>query len=281
MLVAFSPAPYARLDTRYYKHRTVPQEYQCCAKNDATSHRARKHPVSIGVCHGPTCSISGGGVGLLDSITLLFATANEESPEDGPNVQIDACGCLGQCSPGGANIGIARPSSKPLLYAGIRSVSDLSVIMQENQYGQVKPSPDIISGLQAKEDANKAFLNGKYGEAIELYTKALLKLEVVRAGSAGREAADKIRAGILANRSGAWAKSDRHRALEDAHAAIDLQPDLVAGWKRKGDAEESLGNRDVAAQAIEMASKLEASSKQKKALAERAQKLRRPTWRII
>lgn len=89
-----------------------------------------------------------------------------------------------------------------------------------------------------KDAGNKALQDGKFAEAIKFYTEAI--------------ALDGSNHVLYSNRSAAYAKSEMYeQALEDAEKTVELKPDWVKGYSRKGSALAYLGRLDESVKAYQ------------------------------
>ena len=99
----------------------------------------------------------------------------------------------------------------------------------------------------AKAKGNAAFSAGKYDESIKHFTEAI-----------SHDPTDAI---FYSNRSGAFASLNQPQAaLDDANKCIELNPQFVKGYSRKGHALHSLGQYSEAKQAYEAGLQLDASN---------------------
>ena len=112
------------------------------------------------------------------------------------------------------------------------------------------------TAAQIKEAGNGAFKEGRYAEAVRLFTQFL-----------EREPAADDKAKALGNRSAAHAKLDMHaQALSDGRAAVAADPTYVKGYYRLTTALLSLGQPAAAARVAERALALDPANKQMQAL---------------
>jgi tetratricopeptide (TPR) repeat protein len=246
---------------------------RCCAA--APSRRPKR--LSLSICHGPSCGKIHGGAGLLDAAELLAETSVESECD----IRVEKCGCLGECSSRGANVGVHVENELPELHKKIVGVADVVNILRRACVG-LELSPAVISGLEEKEVGNYAFARGNVLKAVTSYTTALRLLE--EENGAGRSySRSRVRSAILANRSGAYGSlKSWDEALQDANSAVDAFPGLASAWKRKAEAEEALGNRDRALKSVETALNLENSKDRRKALEDWKAKLEaRVQWRLF
>jgi hypothetical protein len=231
---------------------------------------------SLAVCHGPSCTQNGGGPALLEALRLLSVTAKAS----GGGPVVETCGCLGRCATQGANVGVIVDGGAPAVRAGLACVADAVKAVRAVGVRERDMNRHAVEGLMRKEEGNARFNEGDAAAAIGSYAAALAALRNIP-GPADRGSS--VCAGILCNRSAALLAERRFGdALADANAAVDLRPDLVAAWRRKGDAEDALGRAADAATSLEMAAKLEPAEKKRAALERRAKKLRAPRgWRVF
>jgi hypothetical protein len=236
----------------------------------------------VAVCHGPSCS-QNGSAALFDAASLLAASCARGYRA----VRIERSDCLGHCG-AGTNVGIVSgtPGAVPAVKVGITYVNDLARILSGDECSVLEINATVLRAIQCKEMGNDAFaVREDMAAAIENYTEALAKLDEIRlypepSSEAANEILERVRAGILANRSGAFAGSGNwERALSDADAAIECCPTLVAGFKRKGDALEALGRQREAADVLEAGASLETVNRKRKELQKRANKLRHLRWK--
>ncbi|WAR18977.1 STIP1-like protein [Mya arenaria] len=103
---------------------------------------------------------------------------------------------------------------------------------------------------ELKKEGNKALAESNYEEALRLYTEALtLDNNAV----------------LYSNRSAAYSKAGNHlKALEDAEKVIELKPDWMKGWSRKGTALCYLNRYEEAKIAFEEGLKIEPDNEQMK-----------------
>lgn len=89
-----------------------------------------------------------------------------------------------------------------------------------------------------KTAGNKAFQQGNFNDAIELFTKAIN--------------ADPSNHVLYSNRSAAYASAKKYDlALEDAEKTVSLKTDWAKGYSRKGAAYQGLGKYTEAIKAFE------------------------------
>ncbi|XP_046417769.1 stress-induced-phosphoprotein 1 [Neodiprion fabricii] len=100
-----------------------------------------------------------------------------------------------------------------------------------------------------KDKGNAALQEGKYDEAVKYYTEAI--------------ALDGSNHVLYSNRSAAYAKAEKYeQALEDAAKTVELKPDWVKGYSRKGSALAYLGRLDESIKAYEEGLKLDPDNQQ-------------------
>ncbi|XP_046739729.1 stress-induced-phosphoprotein 1 [Diprion similis] len=100
-----------------------------------------------------------------------------------------------------------------------------------------------------KDKGNAALQEGKYDEAVNYYTEAI--------------ALDGNNHVLYSNRSAAYAKAEKYeQALEDATKTVELKPDWVKGYSRKGSALAYLGRLDESIKAYEEGLKLDPDNQQ-------------------
>jgi hypothetical protein len=274
-MIAFQPG--ADLQLLSSSHLAA-SRWTCCSQSPPEAKLA-----TLAVCHGPSCTQNGGGQSLLDAASLL-ATSCERGPF---TVRIDKAECLGHCGIG-VNVGFVSgaPGAVPTVKTGLTSVSDLAAILR-GACGALDLDERVLSALESKEVGNEAFGMEDMTTAIARYTYALTRLDNVDMFPTGDcEAARKLLAktcaGILANRSGAYASEDEwEHALNDANTSVCLCSTLVAARRRQGNALEALGRRVEAAEAFDAAAALETVTQRRRILVERAKILRRPTWGLF
>jgi hypothetical protein len=243
---------------------------RCC--EPTPSHRAWH--VSLSICHGPSCRQVYGGAGLLDAAEVLAETG----VDDGRYIHVEKCGCLGECSPRGANVGIRVEGGVPRVHKNVTGVASVIGILS-NCCAGLELNSIVLSGLQEKEAANFEFARGNVPKAVTMYTTALALLQAAQ----GSAASKRVRSAILSNRSAAYGSiGSWDLALQDADTAVDEFPGLASAWKRKAEAHEALGHRDKALAAVQTALKLELSKDRREALEHWKSKLEAPSrWRIF
>ncbi|XP_015522942.2 stress-induced-phosphoprotein 1 [Neodiprion lecontei] len=100
-----------------------------------------------------------------------------------------------------------------------------------------------------KDKGNAALQEGKYDEAVKYYTEAI--------------ALDGSNHVLYSNRSAAYAKAEKYeQALDDAAKTVELKPDWVKGYSRKGSALAYLGRLDESIKAYEEGLKLDPDNQQ-------------------
>lgn len=102
-----------------------------------------------------------------------------------------------------------------------------------------------------KDKGNAALQNGNYDEAVKFYTEAI--------------ALDGSNHVLYSNRSAAYAKAEKYeQAFEDAQKTVELKPDWVKGYSRKGSALAYLGKLDESIEAYQEGLKLDPDNQQLK-----------------
>jgi stress-induced-phosphoprotein 1 len=102
---------------------------------------------------------------------------------------------------------------------------------------------------QAKDLGNKAFAEKRYQEAIDHFTRAI-----------ELDSSDHV---FFSNRSASYASLSQYdKALEDANRCVDLKPDWVRGYTRKGLAEFYLNKYEEAIETYEKGLKIEPNNAQ-------------------
>jgi DnaJ family protein C protein 7 len=105
-------------------------------------------------------------------------------------------------------------------------------------------SPDSQQAELYKQQGNKAFKEGQYTKAIELYTKAITS--------------NAMEPSFYANRAACYLALKKYqKCIQDSDATLDIDKKFVKAWKRKARAHLCMGHITEAKQAIEEAAKLE------------------------
>eukprot|EP00931_Biecheleriopsis_adriatica_P059447 TRINITY_DN35568_c0_g1_i1.p1 TRINITY_DN35568_c0_g1~~TRINITY_DN35568_c0_g1_i1.p1 ORF type:complete len:1427 (-),score=268.55 TRINITY_DN35568_c0_g1_i1:42-4298(-) len=104
------------------------------------------------------------------------------------------------------------------------------VLLPAEYPGTPPPSRDAKRADELRQDGNTAYAEGRFDEAIQLYSEAALL-----------NPADHL---AYSNRSACWARLSRPiEALDDADLCVRLAPDFARGFLRKGTAEAMLNRR--------------------------------------
>ena len=109
----------------------------------------------------------------------------------------------------------------------------------------------LYQAAQLKDQGNAALAAGNLDEAVRLYSEAL--------------ALDSSNHVLFSNRSAAYAKAGKYmEALKDAEKTVELKPDWIKGYSRRGAALSYLGRDIEAEKAYEEGLKYEPNNEQLK-----------------
>lgn len=226
--------------------------------------RRRRAPVlsrattpHFSVCTGPSCSQTAFGKALPTTLAALLSTA-------APRATSSDVGCLGECGQG-PNVGVTPGGATPFIQPAQRTVAAVVAMLADLD---LHPAEALVAALQDKERADAHFTAGRLDDAVAAYARAAAALHVCpRLESAAR-----------ANWAAALLEMGQvDDALRQANQAVDCAADGVGAWKRKMDAHERRGEREMAVKCGEVLMRL-VGSREREALQKRVRKLQ-SKWR--
>jgi len=222
---------------------------------------------TLGVCQGPACTKDGSRQALLNLRAL-------ETALDAVTVQ--EIGCLGECGDG-PNVYDGHRKRR-----GIRGIRDVLGLLSELgcdpvSMEQIELWGLVVDAILAKEDGDRAFVDGQLADAVAHYSRAMEALE-----SRDGESVERLAAAVRLNRVRAVLDSGLIDGVaDDVNQVVDRFPGNAKAWLLKGRFHLRVGDVDLADAAMEVTLRLDRSLEdQVKRARETEQRLRRrPFWR--